>query len=364
MKGTIAVGPGDGIGPEIVAEGVKVLKSIEKKFGHEFKLDYIDIGGISIDKHGEPLTDEAIAVCRRSDAFFFGSLGGPKWDYPGAKVYTNTAGLRIRQLFDVYANLRPAKVYPGMEGCSPLKPEKVKGMDIIVVRENCGGGYFGQPKKQWTENGVRWAVDTTIYSEPEIARILRVGFELARSRRKKLASVEKQNVTETGKLWRQMAIEMSKDYPDVELEHVLADACTAWLLREPTKFDVLVMDNLFGDLISDEASTVAGSLGMGSSAQLAGLGWDQDKPWGFYESAHGSAPDIAGKGIANPIATILSAAHMLQYTYKLHKEALAIDKAIAKVVQTARTADIMEAGKKQVGSKEMGDLIVAEIEKA
>ena len=364
MKGTVAVGAGDGIGPEIVAEGIKVLKCIEHKFGHEFKLDYIDFGGVSIDKHGTPLTDEAIEVCRRSDAFFSGSVGGPKWDYPGAKVYTNTAGLRIRKLFDVYANLRPAKVYPGMEGCSPLRPERVKGMDIIVVRENCGGAYFGEPKKQWTENNIRWAVDTMIYSEPEIARILRVGFDLARARRRKLASVEKQNVTETGKLWRKMAIEMSKDYPDVELEHVLADACTAWLLREPAKFDVLVMANLFGDIISDEASTVAGSLGMGGSAQLAGLGTDKAKPWGYYESAHGSAPDIAGKGIANPIATILSAAYMLEYTYKLKAEAAAIDRAVAKVVLSARTADIMEPGKRQVGSLEMGDLIVAEIEKA
>ncbi len=363
MKGTIAVGPGDGIGPEIVAEGVKVLKTIEKKYGHEFKLNYIDIGGISIDKHGTPLTDDAIEVCRRADAFFFGSLGGPKWDYPGAKVYTNTAGLRIRKIFDVYANLRPAKIYPGMEGCSPLKPEKVKGLDLIVVRENCGGAYFGEPKKQWTDKGIRWAVDTMLYSEPEITRILKVGFELARSRRKKLASVEKQNVTETGKLWRRLAIEMSAQYPDVELEHVLADACTAWLLREPTRFDVLVMGNLYGDIISDEASTVAGSLGMGSSAQLHGLGTDEEKPWGYYESAHGSAPDIAGKGIANPIATIMSAAHMLEYTYKLRKEAEAIDKAIGRVVLKARTADIMEKGMRQVGSAEMGDLICSEIEK-
>ncbi len=364
MKGTIAVGPGDGIGPEIVAEGIKVLKSIERKFGHEFTLNYIDFGGVSIDKYGTPLTDEAIEVCRRSDAFFSGSVGGPKWDYPGAKVYTNIAGLRIRQIFDVYANLRPAKVYPGMEGCSPLKPEKVKGMDVMVVRENTGGAYFGLPKKQWTENGVRWAVDTMIYSEPQIVRILKVGFELARKRRKKLASVEKQNVTETGKLWRRLAIEMSKDYPDIELEHVLADACTAWLLREPTKFDVMVMGNLYGDIISDEASTVAGSLGMGGSAQLAGLGSEQDKPWGYYESAHGSAPDIAGKGIANPIATILSAAYMLEYTYKLRSEAATIDKAIEKVIQRARTVDIMEAGMRQVGSAEMGDLIVEAIEKA
>lgn len=364
MKGRIAVAPGDGIGPEIVAEGVKVLKAIEKKYGHEFKLDYFDMGGVSIDKFGVPLTDENIELCRQSDAFLFGSLGGPKWDYPGAKIYTNTAGLRIRKEFDVYANLRPAKVYPGMEGCSPLRPDKVEGMDLIVVRENTGGAYFGQPKKQWTEGGVRWAVDTMVYSEPEIDRILRVGFELARSRRKKLASVEKQNVTETGKLWRAMAIEMGKEYPDVELEHVLADACTAWLLREPAKFDVLVMGNLYGDIISDEAATITGSLGMGGSAQLAGLPVPGGHPWGFYESAHGSAPDIAGQGIANPIATILSVAYMLQYTYGLVQEATAIDDAIASAVCTYRTRDIMQKGLTEIGTGQMGDLIAAALEAA
>lgn len=364
MKGTIAVGPGDGIGPEIIAEGVKVLQAVAKKYGHEFALNYFDFGGVSIDKFGEPLTEENIQLCRNSDAFLGGSVGGPKWDYPGSKAYTNTAGLRIRKEFDVYANLRPVKVYPGMEGCSPLKAATVKGVDLVVVRENTGGAYFGQPKKQWKEGGVRWAVDTMIYSEPQIERILRVGFELARLRRQKLASVEKQNVTETGKLWRAMAIEMGKEYADVELEHVLADACTAWLLRNPAKFDVLVMGNLYGDIISDEAATISGSLGMGGSAQLAGLPTGNQRAWGFYESAHGSAPDIAGQGIANPIATILSVAYMLEYTYHLGEEARAIDKAIARVVQTVRTPDIMEPGKRHVGSKEMGDLIVEEIEKS
>ncbi|MBN1153012.1 MAG: 3-isopropylmalate dehydrogenase [Dehalococcoidia bacterium] len=362
MKGTLAVGPGDGIGPEIIAEGMKALKSIETKYGHEFALKYFDFGGVSIDKFGVPLTEENIELCRSSDAFLGGSVGGPKWDYPGSKAYTNTAGLRIRKEFGVYANLRPAKVYPSMEGCSPLKPKTVKGVDLIVVRENTGGAYFGQPKRQWTEGGVRWAVDTMIYSEPEIERILRVGFELARSRRKKLASVEKQNVTETGKLWRAMAIEMSREYPDVELDHVLADACTSWLLREPTKFDVLVMANLFGDIISDEAAAITGSLGMGGSAQLAGLPVEGARPWGFYESSHGSAPDIAGQGIANPIATILSVAYMLQYTYGLADEAAAIDNAIASVVRTHRTRDVMQKGLTEVGTTQMGDLIAAAIE--
>jgi len=362
MKGTIAVGEGDGIGPEIIAEGVKVLKAVEKKYGHAFKLDYFDIGGVSIDKYGTPLTEENMELCRRSDAILFGALGGPKWDYPGAPVYTNTAGLRLRKDFELYANIRPVKVYPGMEGCSPLRSDKVRGMDIIVVRENTGGAYFGQPKRQWTENGKRMAVDTMFYSEPEIERILRVGYELAQSRRKKLASVEKSNVTETGKLWRAMAIEMSKKYPDVELEHILADACTMQLLREPRRFDVLVMGNLYGDIISDEAAGIAGSLGMGPSAQLAGSGVTNERLFGYYESIHGSAPDIAGQGIANPIATVLSVGFMLKYTYGLHKEADAVDRAVARVVVNHRTRDIMEDGKNLVSTKQMGDLIAAAIE--
>jgi len=362
VKGTVAVGPGDGIGPEIIAEGVKVLKAVEQKYGHGFDLQYFDIGGISIDKYGTPLTEENLDLCRNCDAILFGALGGPRWDYPGAPVYTNTAGLRLRKEFDLYANIRPAKVYPGMEGCSPLRPEAARGMDLIVLRENTGGAYFGQPKRQWTEDGKRWAVDTMIYSEPEIERILRVGYELASSRRRKLASVEKSNVTETGKLWRAMATEMQREFPDVQLEHVLADACTMQLLREPTRFDVLVMGNLFGDLISDEAAGIAGSLGMGPSAQLAGSGVGGQRMFGYYESIHGSAPDIAGKGIANPIATIISAAFMLQYTYGLTEEAARIDNAVGQVVHQYRTKDIMEEGKTLVSTAEMGDLITAAID--
>lgn len=361
MNGTIAVGEGDGIGPEVIAEGVKVLKAVEKKWGHRFTLNYFDIGGVSIDKYGIPLTEENMDVCRKSDAILFGALGGPRWDYPGAPMYTNVAGLRLRKDFDLYANIRPVKVYPGMEGCSPVRSERVKGMDVIVVRENTGGTYFGQPKRQWVEGGRRMAVDTTSYSEDEIVRILRVGYELARSRRKKLASVEKSNVMDVGKLWRAIATELNKEYADVELEHVLADACTMQLMRDPRHFDVLVMDNLFGDVISDEAAGIAGSLGMGPSAQLAGSGAGGVRQFGFYESIHGSAPDIAGQGIANPIATILSAAFLLQYTYGMNTEAEAIDRAVAHVVVQHRTRDIMEDGKTLVSTKQMGDLIAAAV---
>jgi len=361
MNGTIAVGPGDGIGPEIIAEGLKVLSAIEQKHGHKFTLNYFEIGGNSIDKYGEPLTDANFEICAKSDAILFGALGGPKWDHPDAEIYPNAGALRIRTDFDLYANLRPVKVYPGMEGCSPLRPDKVRGLDIVIVRENCGGVYVGKPKKRWAENGKRMAVDTMIYSEPEVERILRVGFELASSRRKRLASVEKSNVTQTGRLWKEMAIEMSAQYPDVELEHLYADACTMHLLRQPTRFDVLVMANLYGDIISDEAAGLAGSLGMGPSAQLAGSGVGGGRQFGFYESSHGSAPDIAGKGIANPIATILSVGLMLRYTFGLKREAEAIDKAVAKVVLTHRTADIMEEGKIQVGTTQMGDLIASAV---
>jgi len=359
MKGIIAVGEGDGIGPEVIAEGVKVLRAVERRYGHGFTLDYFEIGGVSIDKYGVPLTEANMDICRSSDAILFGALGGPKWDYPGAPVYTNVGALRLRKDFDLYANIRPVKVYPGMEGCSPLRPDQVKGMDVVVVRENTGGTYFGEPKRRWQERDQRMAVDTTSYSEDEIVRILRVGFELARTRRRKLASVEKSNVMDTGKLWRALATELGQEYPDVELEHVLADACTMQLMREPRHFDVLVMDNLFGDLISDEAAGIAGSLGMGPSAQLAGSGLTGGRPFGFYESIHGSAPDIAGKGIANPIATILSAAFLLQYTYGLNVEAQAVDQAVARVLLQHRTRDIMEAGKHLVNTKEMGDLIAA-----
>ncbi len=359
MKGTIAVGPGDGIGPEVVAEGVKVLKAVEKKYGHQFELRYFDIGGVSIDKFGVGITKENMELCRKSDAILFGAAGGPKWDVPGTKEYSNFAVLQIRKEFGLYANLRPVVVFPGMEGCSPLKPELVKGTDLIVVRENTGGAYFGQPKKQWIENNERNAIDAMLYSEHEIVRILKVGFELARSRRKKLASVEKANVTETGKLWRKIATEMSAQNPDITLDHMYADATTMWLLRQPTSFDVLVMGNLFGDIISDEASTLAGSLGMGPSAQIAGLPKKGEKVFGFYESAHGSAPKHTGKNDVNPIATVLSVALMLRYTFGLEKEAKAIEAATAKAVLTHRTYDVMEPGKIKVGTKEMGDVITA-----
>jgi len=360
MKGKIAVGPGDGIGPEIVVEGVKVLEAVAKKYGHEFELTYVDIGGVAMDKYGTSLPEESLKVCRQNDAILFGAAGGPKWDYPGAKEYANYGVLLLRKEFGLFANLRPVKVFPSMVNCSPVKPEVVSSVDLIVLRENTGGAYFGEPKKQWRTAEGRMAVDSMLYSEKEIERVIRVGFELARSRRKKLCSVDKANVLQSSRLWRQIADELAPQYPDVALEHAYADACTMWLLRRPRDFDVLVMSNLFGDVISDEASVLAGSLGMLPSAQIAGSGI-KGTTFGFYESSHGSAPKHAGKDVANPIATIFSVAMMLRYSFGLTREAKCIEEAVENTVRTHRTYDIMEEGKTKVGTREMGDLIAGAI---
>ena len=360
MKGKIAVGPGDGIGPEIIDEGVKALQAVAGKYGHDFELTYVDIGGVAIDKHGTALPEASLQACRESDAILFGAAGGPKWDYPGSKEQATYGVLLLRREFGLFANLRPIKVFPSMVNCSPVKPEIVKDVDLIIVRENTGGAYFGEPKKQWRTAEGRAAVDSMLYSEKEVERVIRVGFELARSRRKKLCSADKANVLESSRLWRQVANELAPEYPDVTLEHAYADACAMWLLKRPRDFDVLVMSNLFGDVISDEASVLAGSLGMLSSAQIAGSGIG-GTTFGFYESSHGSAPKHAGKNIANPIATIFSVAMMLQYTFGLTEEAKAIETAVEKTVATHRTYDIMEEGKTKVGTREMGDLIAKAI---
>lgn len=361
MKGKIAVGPGDGIGPEITAEGVKVLEAISKKYGHDFELTYIDLGGVAIDKYGTSLPEQSLKVCRESDAILFGAAGGPKWDHPGAKEYANACVLLIRKEFELFANLRPVKVYPNMVDCSPVKPDIVRDVDLIVLRENCGGAYFGEPKKRWlSAEGERMAVDSMLYSEHEVKRVIRVGFELARTRRKKLCSVDKANVLQSSRLWHEIADELAPQYPDIELEHAYTDACAMWLLRRPKDFDVIVTSNLFGDILSDEASILAGSLGMLPSAQIAGSGV-KGTTFGFFESSHGSAPKHAGKNVVNPIATILSVAMMLQYAFGLIVETKCIEKAVEKVIEKHRTYDIMEEGKIKVGTKEMGDLIAEAI---
>ena len=363
MSFKLTVLPGDGVGPEVAAEGVTVIKSIGKKFGHEFILSYGDIGGISIDNHGVALTKEVLKMCKNSDAVLLGAVGGPKWDDPAAKVRPEDGLLALRKELGLFANLRPVKVFPMLVNSTNLKPEVVAGVDLIFVRELTGGLYFGKPKKRWQTPQGRRAVDSMAYSEHEIERIVRVGFELARNRKRKLISVDKANVLESSRLWRQVATEVAADYPDVELDHMLVDACAMRLIQRPTDLDVLVTENTFGDILTDEASMLAGSMGMLASASLAGVPSTESRSFGLYEPIHGSAPRRAGQNIANPIATILSVAMMLRYSLGLNKEAEAVENAVNSALEEGyRTYDIMQEGMKKVGTKEMGSLIAQEIQ--
>jgi 3-isopropylmalate dehydrogenase len=356
MNANIAVLLGDGIGPDVIAESVKVLKAIENKYNHKFNLTNGIIGGIAVDNLGVALPEETMVICKNSDAVLFGAVGGPKWDDPQAKVRATDGILELRKGLSLFANLRPVKVTPTLVNSTSLKAETVKDVDLLVVRELTGGLYFGQPKKQWRDQSGRHAVDTMVYSEEEIDRIIRLGFELARGRSKKLTSVDKANVLECSRLWRQIAGEISKNYPDIELKHMYVDACAMQLVRSPREFDVIVTSNVFGDILTDEASTLAGSLGMLPSASLAGI--PGGNTFGLYEPIHGTAPDIAGKNLANPIATVLSAAMMLRYSFGLLIEAQAVEDAIEATLREGyRTADIWVEGEKKVGTVEMGDLI-------
>jgi len=363
VKFDIAVLPGDGVGPEVAAEGVKVLEAVSRRFGHSFELDYGLIGGVAIDQFGVALPDETLRKCQKSDAVLLGAVGGPKWDDPRAKVRPEDGLLGLRKGLRLFANLRPVKVLPVLINSTNLKPSVIEGVDLMVVRELTGGLYFGKPKRQWQTARGRKAVDTLAYSEKEIERILRVGFELARVRRKKLASVDKANVLESSRLWRQLAIELSQDYPDVELQHMLVDACAMRLIQRPADFDVIVTENMFGDILTDEASMLAGSMGMLPSASLAGIPKEGQKTFGMYEPIHGSAPRRAGQNIANPLATILSVAMMLRYSLGLVPEAEAIERAVNDVLEQGyRTYDIMEEGKTKVGTREMGDLAAGRVD--
>jgi 3-isopropylmalate dehydrogenase len=356
MEFAIAVLPGDGIGPEVMTQALKVLQVVGERFGHSFHFHDGLIGGVAIDTLGTALSDETLKMCKRCDAVLLGAVGGSKWDDPQAKIHPEDGLLALRKGLKLFANLRPVKIFPMLVDSTNLKPEVVKGVDLVVVRELTGGLYFGQPKKQWRTSKGRQAVDTLAYSEAEIERILRVGFELARSRRKKLTSVDKANVLQSSRLWRQIAIEISSDYPDIELQHMLVDACAMRFIQRPAEFDVLVTENMFGDILTDEASMLAGSMGMLPSASLAGI--PKGKTFGMYEPIHGSAPSRAGQDLANPIATILSVAMMLRYSFALETEAQAIENAVlATLEQGYRTYDIMSEGKTKVGTKEMGDLV-------
>ena len=359
MQFDLTVLPGDGVGPEVAGEAIKVLQAVGKRFGHSFQLHYGLIGGIAIDETGTALPDETMKMCRKSDAVLLGAVGGPKWDDPMAKVRPEDGLLALRKKLGLFANLRPVKVSPELVDSTNLKPQVVEGVDLVVVRELTGGLYFGRPKKQWRTTLGRRAVDSMSYSEQEIERIVRVGFELARNRRKKLTSVDKANVLESSRLLRQVVMEVAPDYPDVELDHMLVDACTMRLIQNPRYFDVAVTENTFGDIITDEASMLAGSMGMLPSASLAGVPKENIRIPGMYEPIHGSAPRRAGLNMANPIATILSVAMMLHYSFGLEKEAQTIEMAVEGVLkQGYRTYDIMGGSKTEVGTKEMGDLIM------
>ncbi len=352
--------PGDGIGPEIVTEAKKVLDAVAGKYGHSITYTDILMGGASIDVHGVPLTDEAIETAKSADAVLMGSIGGNTTTSPWYKLPPNLrpeAGLlKIRKALNLFANLRPAILYEELSDACPLRKDiSEKGFDMLIMRELTGGLYFGE-RKTIEENGVLKAIDTLTYDENEIRRIAIKGFDIARKRRNKVTSVDKANVLDSSRLWRKVVEEVAKDYPDVTLEHMLVDNCAMQLVKDPSQFDVILTENMFGDILSDEASMVTGSIGMLASASL------NDSKFGLYEPSHGSAPDIAGQDIANPIATILSASMMLRYSFDLDKEADAIENAVKQVLKEGyRTVDIMSEGCTKVGCKEMGSLLADRI---
>jgi len=352
----IAVLAGDGIGPEVMAEAIKVLDAAQKKFGFSLSYEYADVGGIAIDNHGEALPASTLSLCEASDAILFGSVGGPKWEsLPPEKQPERAALLPLRKHFDLFCNLRPAKVFKSLTAACPLRPDIVgDGFDILCVRELTSGIYFGTPKGREGEGADERAFDTMAYKRSEIERISRMAFDAARLRNKKVTSVDKANVLTTMVLWREVVIEIAKEYPDVELKHIYVDNATMQLVRDPRQFDVLLCGNMFGDIISDEAAMLTGSMGLLASASL-----NRDK-FGLYEPAGGSAPDIAGQGIANPIAEILSASMMLRYSFGLDEAADAIDRAVESTLDKGvYTADIAPDPSKAVGTAAMGDAIVA-----
>ncbi|MBO7166512.1 MAG: 3-isopropylmalate dehydrogenase [Kiritimatiellae bacterium] len=352
MKKKIAVVAGDGIGPEIVAEALKVLSAVGEKFGHEFEVEHVLAGGCAIDATGECLPQSTLDTCKAADAVLLGAVGGPKWDtLPGAKR-PEKALLGLRAGLGLFCNLRPATVWAPLKDASPLKPEIIgEGLDVLVVRELTGGIYFGDHIR--SEDG-QSAKDIMAYSVPEIERIARMAFDAARKRNKKVTSVDKANVLETSRLWRETVTRIAAEYPDVELNHFYVDNAAMQLVRDPKQLDVVLTENMFGDILSDEASQITGSIGMLPSASL------REDGFGMYEPIHGSAPDIAGKDIANPLATILSIAMMLRYTFGLLEEASAIENAVAKVLNgPLRTGDIATDGTTIVGTKAMGDAVLA-----
>ncbi|MBH52146.1 MAG: 3-isopropylmalate dehydrogenase [Chloroflexi bacterium] len=358
MKFNITVLDGDGIGPEVTREAINVMETIGEKYNHQFIFTHELIGGISIDQKGTALPQESIISSKKSDAVLLGAVGGPKWDNPSAPVRPEDGLLAIRKELGLFANIRPVSVFPDLTYSSTLKSETLNGVDFVVIRELTGGLYFGKPKRRWKNTRGRQAVDTMRYSEKEIRRVLKVGFEMARIRNKRLTSVDKANVLETSRLWREIAIEMSNEYTDVAVDHMLVDTASMQLVRNPSQFDVIVTENTFGDILTDEASVLTGSMGMLPSASLAQVPMEGTKTMGLYEPIHGSAPDIAGKGIANPLACILSIALLFRYSLRLNEEAAAIENAVQKAINEGyRCADIARDGDNVISTKEMGALI-------
>ncbi len=355
MKKHICVMPGDGIGPEIVEEALRVLNAAAKKFGHEFSTEEALIGGSAIDATGTPLPEATVEACKKADAVLLGAVGGPKWDTLDPAIRPEKGLLGIRKALGLFANLRPATLFPELAGACLLRPDIVgKGLDLIVVRELTGGIYFGKPAGTEVRGGKRTGWNTMIYNEDEVARIAHVAFQAAQKRRNKVCSVDKANVLDVSRVWREVVIEVSRQYPDVELSHLYVDNAAMQLVRDPSQFDVIVTGNLFGDILSDEASVITGSIGMLPSASLGSA-----QP-GLFEPIHGSAPDIAGQGKANPLATILSIAMMLRHAFDMSVEADAIENAVHKTLQAGfRTGDIMEAGKTLLSTREMGDKVIA-----
>jgi 3-isopropylmalate dehydrogenase len=351
MDAKIVLLPGDGVGPEVVAEARKVLESVAKRFGHQFEFETCLMGGIAIDETGEALPAATLDACKKSQAVLLGAVGGPKWDDPRAKTRPEMGLLAIRRGLGLYANLRPVRGYTELLASSPLKPDRVEGVDLLVVRELTGGLYFGKKYREATPDGVR-VVDTLEYHEFEIERIVRLACDIARGRKKKVTSVDKANVLESSRLWRETAVRVAGAYADVALEHQLVDSCAMRLVTAPKSFDVIVTENMFGDILSDEAAVLTGSLGMLPSASLG------EGKLGLYEPIHGSAPDIAGKGIANPLGTILSGALLLRHSLGLESEARSIETAVeAALASGARTKDL--GGDRTVSTSGMGEAVLA-----
>jgi 3-isopropylmalate dehydrogenase len=347
----IAVLPGDGVGPEVIAEAVKVVSALG---GPKLEMEQALVGGAGYDASGDPLPEATLALAKRADAVLFGAVGGPQYDALPREKRPEQALLKLRKELDLFANLRPASVFPELADASTLRPEVVSGLDILILRELTGDIYFGQPRGIRVERGVREGFDTMRYSEPEIRRIAHAGFRAALKRSRKVCSVDKANVLETSQLWREVVTSVGKEYSGVELSHMYVDNAAMQLLKNPKQFDVIVTGNMFGDILSDEASMLTGSIGMLPSASL------DEKGKGLYEPIHGSAPDIAGKNLANPLATILSAAMMLRYTLEREKDAARVEAAVRKVLsQGYRTGDIFRTGTRKVGTREMGDAVVA-----